>query len=438
MNEQIIYNQLHEQRPSGYRINELIFFSYPVRRLRLTVLVNKQPDDALSKVYNILLRTIQMGLQDQKQIFDFLGISPNDDFMIREFYQLRAMNYIDFVSDKWFVTPTGEAFIKDNSVFRVEEEEEFEFLIDAISSQILSAKDHKTERNSTSKKIESLLNIPLKSPELVEDRYQDLAEVFAKEKVSEYLISFDKNEIRRDYEEYINFYLVEYISEKNADKEPYLEIREPEKLGLQKDLSKKFNAEYRHYINILSDSDRTTEDFGVVFIQNNETNPREKDFEVLGIWETKQKFKEALKNVKKRILIESPWIKYATQEYLSDFERILQQDKELIILYGMKDKDEHHIITMEKLKKLQEKYPTKFHLIHLPSHHRSTAKGTHRKLMIKDDDYYISGSFNFLSFGKQEGEEVANEESHLFKRGVKEKWIAVKNEYSIVSLLSET
>ena len=138
----------------------------------------------------------------------------------------------------------------------------------------------------------------MKSPELVEDRYQDLADVFAKEKLSEYLISFDKNEIRRDYEEYINFYLVEYISEKNADKEPYLEIREPEKLGLQKDLSKKFNAEYRHYINILSDSDRTTEDFRVVFIQNNEVNQREKDFEVLGIWETKQKFKEALKNVK--------------------------------------------------------------------------------------------------------------------------------------------
>ena len=152
MTEQIIYNQLHEQRPSGYRINELILFSYPVRRLQLTVLVNKQPDDSLSKVYNVLLRGILLGLQEQKQLFDFLGISPNDDFMIRELYQLREMNYIDLVSDKWFVTPAGEEFIKDNAVFRVEEEEDFEFLIDAISSQIFSAKDHKTERNSTSKK----------------------------------------------------------------------------------------------------------------------------------------------------------------------------------------------------------------------------------------------------------------------------------------------
>jgi hypothetical protein len=44
---------------------------------------------------------------------------------------------------------------------------------------------------------------------------------------------------------------------------------------------------------------------------------------------------------------------------------------------------------------------------------KSNLTGTHRKLVIKDNDYYIQGSFNFLSFGKNERQQVANEESLL-------------------------
>ncbi len=65
MKEQEIYQQLSKQSPTGYKLNELIPFSYPVRRIKLELLVNKQPDGSLVKVYNVLLRAIQAGFQSQ-------------------------------------------------------------------------------------------------------------------------------------------------------------------------------------------------------------------------------------------------------------------------------------------------------------------------------------------------------------------------------------
>jgi hypothetical protein len=99
----------------------------------------------------------------------------------------------------------------------------------------------------------------------------------------------------------------------------------------------------------------------------------------------------------------------------------------------MADKDEHDYNIMKKLEDLQKQY-SKFSLVHLPTHFEGInlkLTGTHRKLMIKDYEYYISGSFNFLSFGKQESQKVSNEESHLIRKNVNGKWEAVMREYSL-------
>jgi agmatine/peptidylarginine deiminase len=98
----------------------------------------------------------------------------------------------------------------------------------------------------------------------------------------------------------------------------------------------------------------------------------------------------------------------------------------LVILYGISEKDEHDIQTLKKeLEELQQQHKDNFKLIHLPITFRensdSKLTGTHRKLVIKDNDFYIAGSFNFLSFGKNEKQQVANEESIANYKGRAEK-----------------
>ena len=226
MTEEEAYKQLKDKAPTGYKLNELIPFSYPVRKLKLDVLVNKQPDGSMVKVYNVLLRAIQSGFHSQQKLFEFLGLGQTDEFILRELFVLREKGYLDLVLDKWIVIAEGEKFLKDNSLLRVEEEEEFDFLLDGISGEVFSAKENLTEKTKLAKFLESEMKLALKSPELLENKFQPLADVYKKEHEGKsYLISYAADEIKRDYEEWCNYWLVEYIPGKKSNQEPKLEVR---------------------------------------------------------------------------------------------------------------------------------------------------------------------------------------------------------------------
>jgi hypothetical protein len=443
MTDKEVFKRLEEKCPTGYRINELIQFYYPVRRIKMNVLVNKSPDSSLVKVYNVILRAIQLGLNTQEKLFNFLGLNKNDEFIL---IALKEKRYADLVSEKWSVTNAGEEFIKNEKILRIEENEDFEFFIDSISGDIMTFEESE-ERDvvrkieNEEKRLEQKIKFPIKSPELVNKKSSrlQLDELFKNKNKDETLISYDPNEIKNDYLEYCHYWLVEYIPENNnTSSAAKLEVRSFYTLKEIRFLTKRFNEEYQDYIYELTDSDRSNniEELPEIVEETKvikELQVSVPDFETLGIWETKQRFIEAIDSVKEKILIESPWIKQATREYIPYFEKLLQHKKRLIILYGMADKDEHDINIMKKLENLQTQHSKYFRLIHLPEHFEninSKLTGTHRKLMIKDNEYYISGSFNFLSFGKQENQKVSNEESHLIRKNVKEKWESVMKGYA--------
>lgn len=438
MTEQEIYEKLAKQAPNGYRLNELILFSYPVRRLKLNLLVNKNPDDSLLKVYIVILRSIQAGFHTQGELFSFLGLGETDEFIIRELFSLREKEYVNFSSGKWTVSEFGLEFLKDNSILRIEEKEDFEFLVDGISGQLLSFKENQTEKVPLDKKLDYKLNYVPKSPDLLADKFHELSDIYKADKDQKsYLMSYSPDEIKSDKGEWCNYWFAEYIPKGNLNQEAYLEVRSFQNLKKIKSLSSKFNAEYRQLIYKLSNVERADfEELATLIKVPKQKEEKPAEFSHLTIWETKQKFIEALSNVNKRILIESPWIKRATQEYIPFFKEILQSGKQLIIIYGISEKDDHDYHTMKQIEELQSEYKSLFHLIHLPTHFeksksKSKLSGTHRKLVIKDDDFFITGSFNFLSFGKNESQQVANEESMLIASNVQNKWEQVIKEYSL-------
>lgn len=434
MTEEEAYKQLKDKAPTGYRLNELIQFSYPVRKIRLDVLVNKQPDGSLVKVYNVLLRAIQAGFSSQDKLFTFLGLGQTDEFVLRELFTLREKGLVDLVSEKWIVTEEGEKFIQDEKILRIEEKEEFEFLIDGISGEIMSARQNRTEKKLL-KSLDPEVKLSNRNPELIEGKFQQLADTYKQDNENKaYLISYASDDIKYDSNDWCNFWLIEYIPDRKSNQEPKLEVRNFETLKEIKSLTSKFNSEYRHYIYSLSSSERTEFEEITIIHEEPKVQSQTDDLSTLTIWETKQKFIEALNNVKEKILIESPWIKRATQEYIPLFEKLLKDKKQLTILYGISEKDEHDIYTLRKVEELQKQHKDKFELIHLPTHFaeiHSRLTGTHRKLVIKDNEYYIHGSFNFLSFGKNERQQVANEESLLISKDVSKKWEQVAKEYSL-------
>ena len=450
-----IHNKLEQQCPSDFKINEIIPFAYPYRRLIVKATVNKSPEQSIQQVYSVLLRTIEAGYNTENELINFLGLYE-EDFILRELYFLRERGYADFVSNHWIVTNEGKKFIEDNSILKMLEKEDFEFLIDAIEDKAI-AKDfrtYKVDANSNKLKIE--INYSNRSSELLNNKYEQLADIYKRQnKGKAYLVDYDKNNIKYDSfdKEYRDYFLIEYIpsKEKENELEPFIDVRNTDddfskNVRLTKLLSKKYPSILYQFTSsdratiadlISNQKENIVEEFNEQQIEK-ELLPETK---TLSIWETQSQFIEALNSVRNNILIESPWIKRATLQYLELFEDALKRNVKIIILYGIKNNDEHDYSTMKKIEELSSKYKT-LHLIHLPSHFERVGNykmvGTHRKLIIKDFDYYIQGSFNFLSFNKKEGQKVANEESILISKNVQKKWVDVLKEYQInISIKNE-
>lgn len=444
MDIQEIHKKLDNQCPSDYRINEIIPFAYPYRRVRINATVNKSPEKSIQQVYSVFLRTIKAGYNKEEQIIKFLGLNK-EDFILRELYFLRERGFVNFASGVWSVTEQGEEFVRDNSILKILEEEEFEFLIDGISNEALN-KDFKTHQiKQDVKKLSSEITYSNRNPELLKDRSVQLSDIYKKKNEGKaYLVDYDKSNIKFDSEnkEFCLYYFIEYIpiKEKENELEPYMEIRNTEKdVSKQKRLTGILKNRHQELINLLSDSERTSfskiQEENLEGFQSGFTEKKDTEVQTLSVWKTQEKFAEALKTVKSKILIESPWVKRATLKYISSVEKALQRSVDVIILYGIESNDEHHYGTIEKLRNLKSKYQKNFHLIHLPTHFEEQGSnkmtGTHRKLIIKDNDYYIQGSFNFLSFNKEKGQEIANEESVLIPKNVESKWEKVFKEYKL-------
>ncbi len=446
MDIQEAHKKLDKQCPSYYKINEIIRFAYPYRRVHVNATVNKLPEKSIQQVYSVFLRTIKAGYNKEAQIIEFLGLKK-EDFILRELYFLRERGFIDFASGIWLVTAQGEEFIKDNSILKILEEEEFGFLIDAITNEAIENNFRLYSDRNTENKLSAEINYSIKNPELLEGKNEQLADIYKRQnKGNAYFVDYDKSNIKFDKKENHDYYLIEYIprKEKEGDIEPYIEIRNVDKdVSIERRLSKLLSKQYPSILYQLTTSERTNfaefqEDDDNPFSKESTTIKTQKkitDTQTLSVWETQEKFSEALKTVTSKILIESPWIKRATLKYINSIEKALKRNVDVIILYGIESNDEHHYGTLKKLQDLKNKYLKKLHLIHLPTHfenkgnHKMT--GTHRKLVIKDNEYYIQGSFNFLSFNKEKGQKVANEESILITKNVQIKWKTIYEIYKI-------
>ena len=439
-----IYQKLEEQCPSNYRINEIIPIAYPYRRIIINAMVNKSPEESIQQVYSIFIKAIKSGLNTENDLTHFLGLDK-DDFILRELYFLRERGYLDFISGKWLVTESGENFIKDNSILKILSEEEFEFYFDAYTEEIIANNFSFYSNSSTTNRLEPLNTYPIRSTDLLKGKSDQLAEVYKKSKYGNaYLVDYDTNEIKFDKKEYNDYYLIEYVPtrEKENELEPRIEIRNRDKdFTLNKRLTKNLSQQYPNIVYQYSESERSF--VAKIEIEDKNNSPafervklpeNKAQIETLSIWETKAKFIEAIQNANEKLLIESPWIKRATLNYTAEIESALKRKVNVIVLYGIEGIDEHDSKALKEMERLEEFYEN-FRLIHLPTHFENIGNskmvGSHKKLVIKDNEYYIHGSFNFLSFNKNEGQKVANEETLLISVDVEKKWKKVLSDYNI-------
>ena len=113
-----------------------------------------------------------------------------------------------------------------------------------------------------------------------------------------------------------------------------------------------------------------------------------------------------------------------------------RENTKLFIAYGIDSsfRNKPHEETFEKIKNLQTRFPKKLKIYHLPTHFKSKfsdRSGTHRKILIKDNEFYIKGSFNWLSYAGEKGRNYAVEEGTQFFDNVEAFWEKIFQEYQL-------
>lgn len=122
-------------------------------------------------------------------------------------------------------------------------------------------------------------------------------------------------------------------------------------------------------------------------------NERKGADRILSTYDHRPLLLDALDNANNSVIIVSPWIKAGGLNYeiIGRIERALQRRTRVIIGYGISEREDNDRWILNQLNNIQKKpYGKNLQLIRLSN--------THEKVLIKDNEFMVITSFNWLSF----------------------------------------
>lgn len=122
-------------------------------------------------------------------------------------------------------------------------------------------------------------------------------------------------------------------------------------------------------------------------------NERKGADRVLSTYDHRPLLIDALDNAENLVVIVSPWIKAGglNNEIISRIEKALQRKTQVIIGYGISEKEDNDKWILNKLSDIQKKRHGQYLKI-------VRLSNTHEKVLIKDNEFMVITSFNWLSF----------------------------------------
>ena len=426
-----------------YRLKYLKKVPFPYYKVKLKLLASLKPDKDVQMIHRILLTLIKQGISTQKEIKSFLGLQP-PDFILQELFVLTRRDII--LPDKtngYSLTEKGSEYLEGKFAWTQTEEIEYEFLIDGLSGEL---KRSRHIRKSLA--VEELKPIFPGQPPLdwLQERWESLCKVFNEEYPEHQLVDFvnsKKDRIVSSKLFHEDHYVVGYMEKQSPSQNMVWNIRDlslKEVPTNEKHLSQilEKQIEFFYEKEIVEDLFRNKKEFQTAHkkVLSEKMDFPEKGYRELKNYEIRKEMLKAVKNAKKAILIESPWVREISPSLLGEIRRFLNnQDGKICILYGIGDKTKHHQPTLEKLMKLRDNFgKRKVYLVELPSHfdnRQIEMSGTHRKVLLVDNSLTIKGSFNFLKSGEEEEERFPAEEATVFYENTPARWREIFRDYQL-------
>lgn len=429
---------------TDYLLNDIFEIAYPRIATSIEIITSGKPDDILRDLHILLLETIESGLNTKTSLASFLGVQEND-FVLDELYPLLKEALLSISEDERYrVTTKGKLFVEEEKYIPVRSQEVFTFYVDGVSGKI-STKKIKTTNCKNFVKPDQKVDF-----DFVQKNWMDINKRYSghhenKKEIVD-LVNYKRSFIGSPKVQYHKVYALVYHPKDQSGKK--IRIRAYSEEGkLLKDEGQSLDFEFskNKYLFDFNQELALTEPFKEEFTQVSDQIVSDKrlagKYLDISTFEHKQLIKDALLTAKFAVYIESPWIRRATLSYLKEMKVFLKKkDTKLFLAYGIDNRSQNkaHLETFQELEKLQKLYPKKVFLWHLPTLFETkfpNRNGTHRKILIKDYDFYVKGSYNWLSYLGDESQSYAVEEGTQFFDNVKQFWGKVFSEYRLDSNL---
>ncbi|MEZ4774840.1 MAG: phospholipase D-like domain-containing protein [Bacteroidia bacterium] len=424
-----------------FTLNYLQKIAFPYYKVKLSLISAGKPEKDTSQVHSILLRLIQAGMNTENEIKTFLGLQP-PYFILRELYELARHGAIYLGKEgAYWLNTKGEEILNGNAWISITETVDYELVIDGTTGEIQFSREFQNIRVET--KFTGIFDGNRPEFKWLNEHWVDICQVYQMENKGKELVDFAKNKqsiLWGDlfYEEH---FVLGYTEKDNPSGEIYWkvltssekELKDKVKIVKER-LGDQPNAFYDEDIAKLALKHQSEFEKERQEVNKEKTGAGKKGYRELVNFEIREAVLNAIRNAKKAILIESPWIRKATERLFPDLEQALERGVKVCILYGIDGRNDHHEEVILKLRDLKSKYGQQFYFVNLPDHFNNNMielSGTHRKILIKDDELTIKGSFNYLSNNAEMNEKFAAEEATVFFQGSRERWEEIFREYGL-------
>lgn len=422
-----------------YSLNDIVEIGYPYIETTIDIISSGKPSDILQDIHVLLIELIEAGVNTKTGLIQFLGLAEND-FILDELYTLLEAGIISIASDdEYRVTTKGAIFVQENKFIPVTNQEDFKFYVDGLTNEILP--ELPSEISNVANRLTASAKVNF---DFIQESWLTINKCYAKINLGDKeivdLANYKRSIIgKRDL--FVKLFVLIYYPKDKSGKKLQIKVygSDSRNLKTQTESISSLFASNKYLLDFSKDYE-DIEEYKQQFLDSTIEIKDDKlsgKYLDISTFEHKELIKDALLTGTTAVYIESPWIRKATMEYISAMDLFMKKrDTKLFIAYGIdtSPKNAPHRETFEDLEKLRDKYPGRVFLFHLPTHFKVNfpkRDGSHRKILIKDFDFYIKGSYNWLSYSGNEKENYAVEEGTQFFNNVKEFWRKVFSDYKL-------
>lgn len=424
------------ERP-GYSVVQYREVGLPV--FKLQALLTLQSEIALAPTEEFILKCVQEGIDTSNEISDYLGIPI--ELVLKRVGKLQYEGALGFTDERRFVVSTPGSLrlseAKSTSIVK----EQFPIYVDGLTRMVgpITNQDLYTGRDLSELGIATIPPIPRRVPQTPDvdltqvNRAIEALAAGRKRTITKRAIKLDalvgrtkvffrralalalKSDSGRSV--VITFAIDGRISEEH---EASFALAAPR----SQMFGKIFKVDQRRrdvqmvvrqlreelpYLDLKADSPRNT----IRQVLSLKTTPATKTgkkaslVRTLSVFDHPPLLRRAIEEAKSRLLVISPWIRAAVvdDQFLFVLEKCLRRNVQTIFAYGLgrndrgeKDADKAAVST---LRQLESKY-SNFRLVRMGD--------THAKVLLMDEQFFVTTSFNWLSFKGDPGQSFREEE----------------------------